>query len=131
MPVTVGSVAGRRVVDVSAGATNTLCVCDDGTLHACGDNRLGQAGLGDVERAEMFTQVPLPSGLFARQVRSGEAHSLVLCDDGTLLGFGRNQLGQVTPGKKDRYVKEPIVVELEGSVLSVAVGRAHNVVLVS
>jgi len=131
MPVTVGSVAGKRVVDVSAGATNTLCVCDDGTLHACGDNRLGQAGLGDIERAEQFTQVPLPSGLFARQVRCGEAHALVLCDDGTLLGFGRNQLGQVTPGKKDRYVKEPIVVELEGSVMSVAVGRAHNVVLVS
>ena len=40
------SLAGKKVVAVSAGICSSYCVCDDGTVHAWGRNDYGQLGDG-------------------------------------------------------------------------------------
>jgi alpha-tubulin suppressor-like RCC1 family protein len=127
-----GSIAGARVVGVACGGECSYCITEDGRVHAAGSNRFGQLGLGAVAGSEELVAVPLPGGCKARQIAAGERHALCLCQDGTLCAWGENSMGQTTPGAKGDAVREPRLVDFGGGrkVLGIAVGRAHNVVVV-
>lgn len=128
-----GSTGGAQVVAVACGAECTYCLTADGRVHATGTNAFGQLGLGGLSGSFELTSVPLPDGRRAVQLAAGERHAMVLCEDGSLVAWGDNYLGQVTPGAKGEPVREPKLIPAPGPgrVVAVAVGRAHNVVLVA
>jgi len=130
--VTRGSVVSARVVTADCGGESSYCLTEDERVHAAGSNRFGQLGLGALPGSEEFAVVPLPSGRFARQLAVGERHVLVLCQDGAVVGWGENSLGQVLPGAKGDHVREPRVLDTlaNRNVLALAVGRAHNVLVI-
>ena len=68
-------------------------------MFACGCNSEGQLGLGDTTDMNTFTAVPaLPDGKVAKRVVSGEDHSMVLAEDGTVFVCGFNAYGQLGLG---------------------------------
>lgn len=118
-PVTVsttGVLSGKRVIAIAAGNDHSLALCDDGTLAAWGDNSDGQLGNGKTLHSRvpvLVDQSGVLAGRKAVAITAGLYHSLALCDDGTIVGWGSNseyQLG--LNGTADRLL--PVVVPAQG-----------------
>ena len=86
-----GSLAGKSCVTISAGSEHCLALCSDGTLASWGNNTSGQVG------DSTFLIRPLPvivdpvGELYGKNVSlvsAGDRHTLALCSDGTLTGWG-------------------------------------------
>lgn len=131
--VSSGSLAGRRVAQVTCSDSATLCITDDGMLHGSGSNGRGELGLGSTPQTSAFVHLPLPGGRTAKQVAAGQHHVLVLTSDGALFAWGDNNYAQVTPGEKSRYVTSPVEVQgfADQTVLGISTGESHCMVMVA
>lgn len=98
-----GKTAQEAWTGTSSGAEPSWHVlCTDGTLHAAGDNDVGQLGQGDTTQRTLFGQVPVLSGI--TKVAVGEQankHVLALKVDGDtnyVYAWGYNGMGQLGHG---------------------------------
>ena len=88
------------VKQVIAGGYHTMIITENGRVSACGNNSYGQLGIGNFDMMNTFTQVPpLPGGKVAKQVITGDMHTMILTED-MLFACGRNSNGQL--GLRDR-----------------------------
>jgi alpha-tubulin suppressor-like RCC1 family protein/phosphodiesterase/alkaline phosphatase D-like protein len=100
-----GALAGKTVVAISAGPYHNLVLCADGTVAAWGYNNYGQLGTGDtVTRRNPVIVEPLGAlaGKRVIAVAAGAYHSLALCSDGTVAGWGYNDEGELGDGSTAR-----------------------------
>ncbi|KAL7693108.1 putative regulator of chromosome condensation 1/beta-lactamase-inhibitor protein II [Plasmopara halstedii] len=103
----VKGMAGRRVVDVACSYFHTAIVTDDGHLFACGCNDFGQLGMGDhssqlIPRlVEYFLRCPVLA------VACGQHFTVVSLKDGGVVGFGKNDHGQLGLDCMSEPVLEP------------------------
>ena len=74
---------------------HSLILENDGTLWGCGQNNVGQLGLGDNNNRNIFTQVTTND---VKSVYCGWYHTFILENDGTLWGCGYNDCGQLGLG---------------------------------
>lgn len=118
--------AGRRARAVSAGATHSLAVLDNGDVVAWGLNDGGQLGLGDLLPRFTPTKVTLPRPAVA--VAAGRSFSVVALDDGRVFTFGINTIGQLGDGGRDVRISPVQAVGLSG-VVAVAAGNSHALAL--
>ena len=93
----VSAVQFPTVKAMATGSSHIMIVKTDGTVWACGNNFLGQLGLGDYSSRNRLTQVPVYD---ADQVFSGDAASFIRLKDGTTWGTG-NLYGQLGLGNKN------------------------------
>ncbi len=103
VPVSVtntSALSGKTVLAVAQSTSDyhSLALCSDGTLAAWGNNTYGQLGNG----AGVSSNVPVSvirggalAGKTVVAVAVGEDHSLALCSDGTVAGWGGNDNGQL------------------------------------
>jgi hypothetical protein len=97
-----------KIVSVVAGADHNLAVDEGGGVWVWGRNDSGQLGKNTRTLGVVADRTPvriISSG--AKSVAAGFAHSLVLKQDGTVLGFGRNTVGQVGQSSGTSYAKLP------------------------
>lgn len=84
---------------IAAGLSHSLVSLSDGRLFAWGSNRLGQLGMREPLRQSMFPiQVPMPPGMAnspISMVSAGQAHSVVLTEDGGVWTSGGNEAMQL------------------------------------
>ncbi|KAF0289605.1 putative E3 ubiquitin-protein ligase HERC4 [Amphibalanus amphitrite] len=133
-PVLLERLENYPVAQVAAGDQFSLAVTRWGGLFSWGDNRHGQLGTGDPSE---FIQRPrqLRALVSKRVVQAacGQAHCLVLTDDGELLSWGSNehgQLGQGTLGGPP--VSQPrLVAALAGLPLGRVVCGGHHCLAVT
>ncbi|MBS0658888.1 MAG: choice-of-anchor D domain-containing protein [Verrucomicrobia bacterium] len=132
--VTAGTpLAGRSVVGLATGIGHCLALCSDGTLVAWGANSNGQLGDGTTtSRSLPVAVVTAGTPLAGRTVvalTAGDNHSLALCSDGTLVGWGQNWAGQVGDGTTATRLL-PVAVTTSGNALTgrtaVAVAAGNN-----
>jgi alpha-tubulin suppressor-like RCC1 family protein len=111
-----GVLSGKRVIAIAAGIDHSLALCDDGTLAAWGDNSYGQLGNGTTVHSRVPAAVDRSGVLADRKaiaITAGAYHSLALCDDGTIVGWGSNSDGQLgLTGNSNRLL--PVVVPAGG-----------------
>ena len=141
---TAGMLAGKTVIAVTAGSSHSLALCADGTLAAWGYNFYGQLGNGTATYSYVTagSQVPVAvnragvlSGKAVIALAAGYSHSLALCSDGTLAGWGDNsngQLGNTTASTSG----VPLAVSTAGllsgrTLVAVAAGESHSLALCS
>ena len=112
----VSALAGKTVVAIAAGSYHSLALCSDGALVTWGRNNYGQLGDGTTANRTVPTAVSIATDVSALAgktvvtVSAGASHSLAFCSDGTAVGWGRNNLGQLGDGTAiDRTL--PVVVD--------------------
>ncbi|MFI8963115.1 hypothetical protein ACIGO8_13490 [Streptomyces sp. NPDC053493] len=136
-----------KVVQVAAGGLHSVALLDDGSLLSWGDNGHGQ--LGDGTRTARTTPVrvcavgePAPCAAFLRNVvavSAGNAHSLALLADGTVVSWGDNTYGELGDGTAAPDRTSPVQVCAVGAtapcgsylsnVTSISAGYVHSLAL--
>lgn len=135
---------GKTVVAVAAGRNHSLALCSDGTVTAWGYNEYGQLG----DNTPTYGPVPVAvnvaigtSALYDKTVVSiaaGNDHSLALCSDATLAGWGYNSAGQLGDNSTTQRLA-PVSVDVAGgrsalygkTVSAVTAGASHSLALCS
>ena len=130
-PVVAGHAAPAHLVRAATcGGNHTLLVDEAGRLYSCGRNDFGQLGLGPLGGVRQH-EPTLVRGVEAGSMRSavcGASHSLVLLRDGGLVGWGRNDRGQLgLPVKRAVKWPEPVAALAGRAVVHVAAAE-HTVV---
>ncbi|MGD9570612.1 MAG: hypothetical protein AB7V62_01850 [Thermoleophilia bacterium] len=95
---------GRRAVAITAGASHTCAIRDDGSVICWGNGvsgRLGygnQSSIGDNETAAAGGPVDIGAGRRAVAITAGDFHTCVIRDDGALVCWGFGSGGQLGRG---------------------------------
>jgi uncharacterized repeat protein (TIGR01451 family) len=142
-PVTAaGVLAGKTVITTAAGPEHSLALCSDGTLAAWGANHHGQLGDGSLtphnDPVAVDTQSELSAfnGKTIIAVAAGSLHSLALCSDGSIIGWGSDQTGALGNGSGG-IITTPVAVSTESgvsalfdkTVIAIAAAGNHSMAL--
>lgn len=120
---------GRTIVQLAAGAGHSLALADDGSLYAWGKSSLGHPFLSSiqvpVEVPESGARLGRKASRLASGVRSNTQH--VVTEDGRLIGWGNNSLGQVGVGEpwRDEPVNLMLLEQAGGVCLEASKSRAY------
>ena len=109
----------RTAVDVAAGSNNSsgehsAALMSDGTLWTWGENDKGQLGNGT--RTANWTPMDISglgslAGKKVIELAKGLGHTVALCDDGTLHGWGDNTWGQLIFPVVSTVYLEPVELQ--------------------
>ncbi|MBV1855758.1 RCC1 domain-containing protein [Catellatospora tritici] len=130
-PVPVTGLTGVKAV--AAGQSFSLALLANGTVKAWGDNNAGELGNGTTSDQPQPTPVDVV-GLTGRKVTaidSGSVHSLALLANGTVVGWGSNEFGQLGTGVQTPFESTPVdATVLAGvKVRAVAAGDGYSLAL--
>jgi len=113
-----GVLAGRDIVQVSAGGAHTLVLDSEGRVFAWGWNNFGQLGNG-ISGTWLNSTVPVAVNMFGVlagrdivQVSAG-SHSLALDSEGRVFAWGHNGEGQLGNGT-NIHSTVPVAVNMTG-----------------
>ena len=92
-----------QIISVACGEDYSLCLASTGTVHAFGENRYGQLGLGHNEVLPNATEIPgLP---FITSVSCGPRSSFCIDENQKLWTAGKNDNGVLGLGHKNHQTK--------------------------
>ena len=132
-PRQVEAFRAQRCVGAAAGFAHSLVLIDDGSVYACGWNRMGELGVGT------FAACSSPSPVALRDVRlvsCGGAHSLFVTVNGDTFSCGCNSCGQLGIGSQSDCsspmhllaLREwPVAVAVAAEEFSIFIGRDRTV----
>ena len=130
-PYTVSALPSAAV-QIAAGLYSSYAMLVDGSVWAWGWNNVGQLGDGTttdrlspvrIEGYGADTAMRLPPG-------GTRAYNMfVVAADGTAMGSGRNNKGQLGNGGTDNVVTAGAIPELGGGIVEIARGQMHTLVL--
>lgn len=138
--------AGKTVVAVSAGGEHSLALYSDGTVAAWGHNDYGQLGnqsTADSSIPVAVTATGVLSGKTVVAISAGYRHSMALCSDGTVVGWGSYAFGQLGNNfsiqwgnGREAYNTSPVAVTTTGvlagkKVVAISAGYYHSLALCS
>ncbi len=122
--------AEARPCQISAGSDHSLILCDDGSVYGFGDNGFGQLGLGHKNNQSTPQFIPMPRGVRPCQISAGDSYSLILCDDGSVYGFGYNGFGQLGLGHKNHQSTPQLIpMPMEARPCQISAGLSHSFIL--
>ena len=136
--LTANVLAGKTLMDASAGYLHSLALCHDGTMASWGYNTQGQLGLGHRDHVHLPTLIPTGGDLQGKRIiaiAAGAYHNLALASDGSLFAWGMNQHGQLGTGDRETR-PSPTLVEAVGAlagkrIMAIAAGSYHSLALCS
>ena len=116
------------IKSVCCGAYHTFILENDGTLWSTGYNGYGQLGLGDNTNKTIFTQVTINADDI-KEIYCGWEYTLILKNDGTLWGCGRNDYGQLGLGDTaHRYIFTQVTTNTD-NIKKIYCGAGHSFIL--
>lgn len=123
-----------RIVSVASGAWSAYALQDDGTVWSWGDNEFGQLGNGTALKVrELGSKPHRPQkvsgveGAVAIAACGSTAYALI--SDGTVLGWGANQHGQIGAGISDDQSVSPLRVKGLTDVAAIAANSSSAIAL--
>ena len=117
-------------IHIYNGCEHTLAVTKEGKLYSFGYNYRGQLGLGNTNTE---SSPKLVRSLMSRRVilcASSYHHSLILCSDGGLFSFGRNDCGQLGHGDSIDKKTPQLVANSPKEVVTMSCGQFHTILSV-
>jgi alpha-tubulin suppressor-like RCC1 family protein len=125
-PVTVSG--ATDIVSIAAGFSHSFALKSDGTVLAWGRDAVGQLGDGG-SNADRSTPTPISSLSGIVAIDAGEAHSLALQADGTVLAWGDDSNGQLGDGGSSTSQPVPVAVSNATEIVAIAAGSFHSLAL--
>ena len=116
------------IKSVYCGHDYTLILKNNGTLWGCGKNDYGQLGLGDTTNRSTFTLIGINTNDI-KSVYCGGNYTIILKNDGTLWGCGRNDYGQLGLGDTANRSTFTIIGVNTNNVKSICCGYYHTFML--
>ena len=110
------------------GSYHTFILKNNNTLWGCGRNGYGQLGLGDTIDRSIFTII----GINTNDIKSiycGNEYTVILKNNGTLWGCGRNEYGQLGLGNTDDISTFIQIVANTNNIKSIYCGQYHTLIL--
>lgn len=95
VPALTQTPTGVTFSSISTGSYHSLALTADGQAYAWGNNTQLELGQTGVNRINVPTPVPMPSGVRYSQVSAGGAYSTGIGDDGAIYSWGSNFDGQL------------------------------------
>jgi len=125
---------GKRVKSMGMGLKHTCAILEDDTLTCWGLDSHGALGNGDSDTSDKYTPqtITTPSDRKVVKVEPGAMHTCILLDDGGVMCWGRDNLGQLGNGDTSDTIHAPSSnVELpEGrAATDLSVGDHHSCAL--
>ncbi|EQC40927.1 hypothetical protein SDRG_01992 [Saprolegnia diclina VS20] len=130
VPTKLEFAVGKNIVDVACGNENTVLLCSNGDVYACGYNDSGQCGIGTAQRVTSFKAL---MALCEKQVvklsaGNGCEHVVAVTETGDVYTFGYNARGQLGHGNTQPVAVPTLVDGLVGkSVLKVSCSYFHTI----
>lgn len=124
----------KNIVSISCGQFHTIASTSGGQVYVCGKNDYGQLGFEAPESAKVLTKLPRTNNQESVvSVCSGYYHTLLLLQNGIVLGFGRNDYGQLGLGHAQPRVYAPHVISSlrDKNVVTVSAGCYHSIAVTS
>ena len=133
-----GVLAGKSVVAIKAGNSNSFALTSDGRVFAWGSNSYGGLGNNSVNSHGVPVEVDT-SGILAGKTivviadgNTSSNHKMVLTSDGQIFGWGQNRYGEL--GNTASFSRVPVVVSTNGvlagkTVVAIATGKYYSVAL--
>jgi uncharacterized repeat protein (TIGR01451 family) len=129
--------AGRTATAVTAGATHSCALLDNGQVKCWGANGLGQLGAGDTtirgdgagEMGNALPAVALGTGRTATAIAAGGGFTCALLDNGQVKCWGSNATGQL--GLGDTANRGDSAGEMGDSLPAVSLGSGRTAVAVT
>jgi alpha-tubulin suppressor-like RCC1 family protein/phosphodiesterase/alkaline phosphatase D-like protein len=133
-----GPLSHRRIVAIAAGGDHSLALYSDGTLAAWGYNNYGQLGNNSTTQTTapvLVNKTGVLSDKTIIAIAAAGSHSLALCSDGTIAGWGYNNYGQLGNNSTTNS-SVPVAVDRTGvllgkTVTALAGGNSHSLALCS
>jgi alpha-tubulin suppressor-like RCC1 family protein len=134
----------QGVAAIAVGLAHSLAVKGDGTVWAWGRNESGQLGIGtpdnnshatpeqvqvEFAKTDATTRIGFPNPNFltgVKAVAAGESFSLALQNDGTVVAWGLNDVGQLGDNGTENLRAFPTQVSQVNGVTAIAAGQAHS-----
>ena len=116
------------IKSVYCGANRAFILENDGTLWGTGYNVYGQLGLGDTTNRTTFTQITTNTDDI-KQVYCGTEHTIILENDGTLWGTGRNAEGQLGLGDTNNRTTFAQITTNTDNIKQIYCGAHHALIL--
>jgi alpha-tubulin suppressor-like RCC1 family protein len=137
----------KEVTGMSCGQFHTSIVSVAGEALVCGKNDYGQLGFDSLENVKNFTKIKLPAlspqkgstsssaslNESVKQACCGYYHTLLLLQNGVVVGVGRNDYGQLGLGHSQGKITSCQVIHGldDKSVVSISAGCYHSVAATS
>jgi len=124
-------------IALALGGSHSCALGANGVVKCWGRNDSGQLGLGDRdhrgdepdELGEALAAVDLGEGRRARAIAAGSDHSCALLDDGAVVCWGQNDLGQLGLGHTEHRGDDP--GELGESLAAVDLGLGRRALAIA
>jgi alpha-tubulin suppressor-like RCC1 family protein len=127
---------GRAATRISAGASHTCAVLDDGGVACWGRDSVGQVGDGtpSVDAIRTPARVTLPAGRYATEVVASGGFTCALLDNGTVSCWGIDNAGQLGNGDGTDLPQlspgTPLTMP-EGFATAITAGNSHVCAILS
>ena len=116
------------IKSVYCSQAHTLILKKDGTLWTCGYNNDGELGLGNTISKTTFTKITTNADNI-KSVHCGYGHTLILKNNGTLWGCGKNEAGQLGLGDTNNRTTFTQITTNIDNIKSVHCGSNHTFIL--
>ena len=123
----------RCVKMAACGARHTLFLTTNLQIFACGDNTMGQLGVGDRDPRTKPRLVPRLQNDSVIQITCGKFHSLALTKDSIVYAWGCNEQGQLGTDSVDTscVCPNPILTLQPLFIAQIKSGASHSFALTS
>jgi alpha-tubulin suppressor-like RCC1 family protein len=131
-PVPVDLPAGTHITAIAAGSNFSLALTSNGSVLAWGDNTNEELGDGTTTSSDTPVPAILPAGTHVTAIAANYVYSLALTSDGSVLGWGYNQDGELGDGTTAQS-STPVAVDLPAgtTVTAITAGVFHGLALTS
>jgi alpha-tubulin suppressor-like RCC1 family protein len=101
-PTVVESLKNQRVLSAAVGKNHTLFLTENG-VYGCGDNKLGQCGVGNQTATINTPTKVVYTGKRVVKMACGGEFSMILDASGALYSFGSPEYGQLGHNSEGKY----------------------------